>query len=158
LAQKELWQKRGADINLIDKGLIGYELQGFYEFALLPHDKATIKKLKDKVAFLVADAPALQASVNPNAPVQQINIKNLIQNAEKAEGKSIRILALCGKNLTRTPVVQIAFGPGKGNILVSQLLMENRMAPKWQNQQVYAPRKDPAAIQMLINMVEMVAE
>jgi hypothetical protein len=37
---------------------------------------------------------------------------------------------------------------------VSQLLMENRLAPFWQNQNIYAPRKDPAAIQMLINMIE----
>jgi len=33
--------------------------------------------------------------------------------------------------------------------------MEGRLAPKWQNQSVYAVRKDPVAIGMLINMIEM---
>jgi hypothetical protein len=154
LAQKELWQKRGADISQIDKGLIAYELQGFYEFSMAANDKSVIKKLREKVAFLVADAPALQASVNPNAPIQEINLKTQLQNSVKAEGKEIQVLAVCGKNLSKTPVVQIEFGAGQGKILVSQLLMENRLAPIWQNQNVYAPRKDPSAIQMLINMIE----
>jgi hypothetical protein len=154
-AQKELWQKRGADISLINNGLIAYELQGFYEFSLVSGDKSVIKKLVDKVTKLVADTPALKSTVNPNAPILEINLKTQLQNSEKAEGKSMQVLAVCGKNLTKAPVVQIEFGVGQGKILVSQLLMENRLLPIWQNQNVYALRKDPVAIQMLINMIEL---
>jgi hypothetical protein len=114
-----------------------------------------MKKLVDKVTMLVADTPAWKSTVNPNAPILEINLKTQLQNSEKAEGKSIQVLAVCGKNLTKAPVVQIEFGVGQGKILVSQLLMENRLSPIWQNQNVYALRKDPVAIQMLINMIEL---
>jgi len=157
-ALKALWQKRGADTSQIKNGLVAYELQGFYAFSNKRNDSETRKKLKEKVAFLVADAPALQASVNPNAPILESDLKIQIASAGKAEGTEILVLSVCGKNLVRTPVVQIGFGLGKGKMMVSQLLMEGRLAPSFQDQNVYAVRKDPVAIQMLINMVESIAK
>jgi beta-galactosidase len=153
---KALWQKRGADTSRIKYGLIAYELQGFYAFSNQKNDATLRKKLKEKVSFLVADAPALQASVNPNAPILEYDLREILKSSEKAEGTQIQVLSVCGKNLVRTPVVQMGFGKGKGNLLISQLLMEGRLAPSFQNQQVYAVRKDPVAIQILINMVESV--
>ena len=118
-AQKAIWQKRGADTSFISSGLVAFQLQGFYAFSKQAIDKETIRKLKDKVAFLVADAPALQSAVNANAPVQEIKLQNVLKMAEEAEGKDIQVLALCGKNLVRTPVAQIEFGLGKGKIIIS---------------------------------------
>ncbi|MFC5452083.1 hypothetical protein [Paenibacillus aestuarii] len=37
-------------------------------------------------------------------------------------------LAECGVNLTKTPVLQIEFGEGKGKLLLSQLLTDGRLA------------------------------
>lgn len=70
-------------------------------------------------------------------------------------------LARCGKNLTRTPVVQIHFTPPMGTLLVSQLLTRGRLAQRDRlahtagpcNSSLYALRYDPAAVQLTLNLL-----
>ena len=106
---------------------------------------------------MVADAPALKGAINPNARILETNLKAAMTITQNAQGEEIKILARCGKNLVRSPLVEVGFGKGKGKLMISQLLMEGRLEPDFQNQNVYAVRKDPVAIQMLINRIEELA-
>jgi hypothetical protein len=154
---KTLWHSRGADTSILSKGLYAYELQGFYDFSLKPGDALVQKRLREKVAFLVADAPALKGAINLNGRILETNLKTAMAKTQNAQGEEINILARCGKNLVRSPLVEVGFGKGKGKLLISQLLMEGRLEPNFQNQNVYGVRKDPVAIQMLINRIEELA-
>jgi hypothetical protein len=63
-------------------------------------------------------------------------------------------MANAGKNLTRAPVMMIEFGDGKGNLLVSQLLTDNRLVPHATNGKLYDIRYDETAVQTVLNMMD----
>ncbi|MFP4354310.1 MAG: glycoside hydrolase [Phycisphaerae bacterium] len=149
----ELWVGRGADAkNMQSQQYLAYELAGFYAFADQP-DEQVRKQLREKVRFLVDDAPALAGSVNPNAPIQTTDLAAEYDRAAEGQARRLISLARCGKNLTRTPVLAIDFGPATGLLLLSQLLTAGRLAEGFGTAGRYGVRRDPAASQMVLNMI-----
>jgi beta-galactosidase len=150
------WLSRGADeIGITGADYFGYELEGFYEFSNLADDKNAKDKLREKIKFLVDDAPALANSLNPNAPVRVFNISKTYRESLTRKGESLIPLANAGKNLTRTPVVMIKFGDKKGKLIVSQLLTSGRLACGFSEKGLYGIRYDEVVNQFVLNMMEL---
>ncbi|HEX7905374.1 MAG TPA: hypothetical protein VF487_15985 [Chitinophagaceae bacterium] len=150
------WKAKGADEKAMKEGnYYAYELQGFYEFSANPADKTIEKKLRDKVVFLVQDAPALANAINPSTPVKTTNLSQEYKDAEKGQALNFTSLATCGKNLTRVPVAIINFGTGKGKLIVSQLLTAGRLAKEFGEKDFYGIRYDEVPNQLLLNMINV---
>lgn len=150
------WLVRGASESKIkEKNYFAYELEGFYEFSNISDDKEIKVKLKKKVQFLVDDAPALANSLNPLTPIKVTNILNEFKESQNGMGESLIPLAYAGKNLTRTPIVMINFGEGKGKLIVSQLLTYGRLANGFGEQGLYGIRYDEVATQFVLNMMNL---
>jgi hypothetical protein len=151
------WLPRGADESKIkEDNYFAYELEGFYEFSNSPDDKELKLKLKNRLVFLVQDAPALANSLNPFAPVKVTDISEAYKESRDGVGESLIPLVNAGKNLTRTPVIMIKFGNEKGNLIVSQLLTAGRLATDFGENGLYGIRYDPVAGQFVLNMMETV--
>ncbi len=151
------WLPRGADEESIKKdSYYAYSLEGFYEFSGSPDDVDAKQRLKNKVIFLINDAPALANSLNPNAPVKVTNLSKEFSESKDRIGEALIPLVSSGKNLTRTPVVMIKFGKEKGNMIVSQLLTAGRLAKGFGEDGLYGIRYDPVANQFVLNMMEEV--
>lgn len=148
------WVEKGADnTQLISKPYYAYELDGYYEFSFEKNDSKTKSKLRDKVRFLMEDAPALATSLDPNG---RIKIRNLHDEFKQAKsGRAVNFIPLveCGKGLTRTPAALIQFGENKGQLLVSQLLTSGRLADGFGKEGLYGIRTDQAAKQFVLNMM-----
>ncbi len=151
------WQARGAEKEKIKNGsYYAYELQGFYSFSALPNDEATKKKLKDKVYFLVQDAPSLSNSINLNTPVLITDLSKTYQDSKSGLADKFIPLASSAKNLTQTPIALIGFGTGKGKLIVSQLLTSGRLAKGFGEEGLYGIRYDEATVQYVLNMMSLV--
>ena len=152
------WSRRGADIARMEQGdYYAYELCGFFAFEATPDNKKVIKQLRDKVTFLVEDAPALAMSLNPKAPVRVTDLGSGYRNSAQGSATELVPLAVAGKNLTRTPVVRIGFGENKGCLLLSGLLTEGRLdATRAPEPTPFPVKYDEAAVQMVINMIDSV--
>jgi hypothetical protein len=151
-----LWASHGADAQAIraGKGYFAYELADFYAFSTQRDDKAVMQKLRDKVKLLAEDAPALQDRINPNAPIQITDLAQIYRrDGEDGKATALTPLASCGKNLTRIPVVELAFGPSKGKVILSQLLTAGRLVRGQQEPGLYGIRYDPAAEQFTLNII-----
>jgi hypothetical protein len=72
-----------------------------------------------------------------------------------AERPALRVqaLATCGRNLTRTPVLRVQFADRRGRLILSQLLTAGRLAPGFGQPGLYGLRYDPAAAQLVLNML-----
>ena len=152
------WLPRGAEESRIREGkYYAYSLEGFYEFSSSPDDNLARARLKNKVDFLIQDAPALANSLNANAPVKVTDLTKAYQESVNGIGKDLIPLVNAGKNLTRTPVVMIKTGNGRGNIIVSQLLTAGRLSKGFGEEDLYGIRYDPVAVQFVMNMMEVVA-
>ena len=89
------WQQRGADPQMIQRGRChAYELEGYYEFSEKARDPEAIRRLKEKVKFLVEDAPALKQRVNPGAPVIEHDLGADYLRGERLRGRSDRSAGL----------------------------------------------------------------
>jgi hypothetical protein len=152
------WQARGADPKRIPGGsYFAYELAGYYAFADGPNDRVVTEALRQRVKFLVEDAPALESVVNPNAPINVTDLSALYSDSkDKGTAESLTALANAGKNLTRTPVVRLGFGKKTGTLTISQVLTEGRLLPgaSRTGPGVYSLRYDPIAVQFVLNMLE----
>lgn len=150
------WSRRNADIvKMKDGNYYAYELCGFFAYDSTPDNKALIRGLRDKVQLLVEDAPALALSLNPKAPVKVTDLGNGYRASAHGSATELIPLVSAGKNLTRTPVLLVGFGPGKGRVLLSGLLTEGRLdktAPAASDHG--SPQYDEAAVQMVLNMME----
>lgn len=150
------WLSRGAqEKNIIRGSYYSYELQGVFEFSDKANDKLVQKKLKDKIAFLVQDAPALAIAINPNTPIEITDLNKGYIDAQKGIANNFIALANCGKNLTQTPVAMIEFGQGKGKLLVSQLLTAGRLDKDFWEDGLYGLRYDEVAAQFVLNMISL---
>jgi beta-galactosidase len=150
------WLPRGADEKKIkSENYFAYSLEGFYEFSGSPSDNEAKAKLKKKVTFLVEDAPALANSLNPSAPVNITDLSKEYRESRNGMGESLTPLVNAGKNLTRTPVIMIGFGKGKGKLIVSQLLTAGRLSSGFGEEGQYGIRYDPVANQLVLNMMEL---
>jgi beta-galactosidase len=152
-----VWQARGADRTQIASGhSFAYELAGYYAFADRGDDALVSGALRKRVKTMVEDAPALRSAINPDAPMTVTDLGALYQQASGGQAESVTPMANAGKNLTRAPVVKIAFGNGDGQVVVSQLLTAGRLLPgeSKAGPGVYGLRYDPVAVQMVLNMLD----
>jgi len=146
------WVQRGADAKSIRSGgYYAYRLAAYYAFSTKPNDAATIKSLRDKVAFLVEDAPALKDVVDPNAKIEQTDISAEYGRHIGGKAEQLIPLSTCGKSLTRTDVAEITFGPGKGHVILSQVITAGRLQAGEAEPGFYGLRYDPAAEQFVLN-------
>ena len=151
------WYSRGADTTKIKEGnYFAYELEGFYEFSDSPNNMKIKEKLKNKLAFLIEDAPALKNSLNPFASVEITDISKTFKESQNGQVEDLVSLVNAGKNLTRTPVIMIKFGQGKGKLIISQLMTSGRLAPQFGEEGLYGIRYDGVANQFVLNMMEAV--
>ena len=151
------WLPRGADEAGIKSGnYFAYELEGFYEFSDSANDSEAKEKLKSKISFLINDAPALASSLNPLAPVRVTDLSKAYKESRGGVAESLVPLVNAGKNLTRTPLIMLSFGEGKGKLIVSQLLTSGRLAEGFGEEGLYGVRYDPVADQFVLNMMETV--
>lgn len=149
------WSRRGADISRMAQGdYFAYELCGFFAYDSIPDNKALMQELRRKVEFLVEDAPALAMSINPKAPIRVTDLGSGYRDSEQGSASELVPLASAGKNLTRTPVMRIGFGSGKGALILSGLLTEGRLDVSRQDAVGnHRPKYDEVAVQMVINMM-----
>ncbi len=154
------WKARGADPTLIASGsYYAYELYGFYEFSTSGDDRAEAQKtLRAKVEFLVTDAPALEGAINVKTPVKVTDLAGEYKASANGVAKNFTALASAGKSLTRTPVVMVDFGTGKGRLVLSQLLTAGRLAPGYGEKGKWGIRYDEAAVQTTLNMMAEAAQ
>jgi beta-galactosidase len=146
------WVQRGADAKPIrDGGYYAYRLAAYYAFSTKPNDALTIKALRDKVKFLVEDAPALQDVVDPNAKIEQTDLSAEYRKHIGGNAEQLIPLSTCGKNLTRTDVAEITFGAHKGNVILSQVMTAGRLQVGETEPGFYGLRYDPAAEQFVLN-------
>ena len=149
------WVQRGAEEQLIKSdSYYAYELQGFFEFSVHKNDEKTMKKLRDRVVFLVEDAPALAVTVNPQAPIIQTDLTAGYKASLNGIAENQTALIVAGKNLTRMPVVAIDFGKERGNLIISQLLTKGRLAPGFGEEGLYGIRYDASAVQLILNILD----
>lgn len=150
-----MWTNRGADAGKMkEEDYYAYELAGCYAFSV-GSDSYTMDQLREKVRFLVEDAPALKNSIDPDAPIKTISLSALYK-ASSGQVKGMKILARCGKNLTRTPVIELTFGENSGSFIVSQIITRGRLAEGHGEDGLYGVRKDPAAGQLVLNLLKKV--
>lgn len=153
----EQWKARGAEVEKIKgSNYFAYELEGFYMFSSSDKDTETEKKLRSYVSFLVEDAPSLASNINSLAPIHITNLSTEYKECKDGRAKKIIVLANAGKNLTRTPVLKVDFGEGKGEMLISQLLTAGRLSPEFGETTKYGIRYDEVAVQMVLNMINTV--
>ncbi len=62
-------------------------------------------------------------------------------------------LARAGKDLVRTPVIEIEFASGEGRLICSQLLTAGRLADGFGSQGSFALRTDPGTQQFTLNLL-----
>ena len=156
----EQWAARGADRARITQGghYYGYELQGFYAFSDKADDAAVEAALKERVRFLIEDAPALAVVMNADAPITVTDLAGGYEAAKTGLVENLEILANAGKDLTKSPVVAIGFGEGRGRLLVSQLLTEGRLSPGFGSDGLYGVRYDATAVQTVVNLLAAAAD
>lgn len=149
------WQARGADPSALTSGkpYFAYNLDGYYAFSPRANDKSTMDALRAKVRFLAADAPALRAVLTPNAPIIQSDLSEAWHHAAAGKARHLLVLSTCGKNLTRMDIVELTFGPAKGNLILSQALTAGRLVKGEAKPGFYGIRYDPAAEQFVLNML-----
>ena len=151
----EQWTARGADPARITAGTTyyGYELQGFYAFSDRASDSAVEEALRERVRFLIEDAPALAVVMDAGAPITVTNLSAGYKAAQSGLVQRLDILANAGKNLTRTPALSIGFGPACGRLVVSQFLTAGRLSAGFGTPGLYGVRYDPTAVQTVLNML-----
>lgn len=156
----EEWVSRGADREQILSGhCYAYSLEGFYRFTDAESPDAE-EELRQKVTLLAEDAPALAHAINRGAKVQKLNLGEAYCRSHGIV-RSIRPLAFAGKNLFRTPLLQIELENGRV-LWLSQLLTDGRLVPETENvtlplhpdQPVY----DPVCEQFICNLLAAAIE
>jgi hypothetical protein len=150
------WKSRGADKEMFtNRKYYAYDLNGFYGYSTRKNDRNIIQELRNKVKFLVDDAPALAGSIDPDANIDIINLADLYKNCKLGKAEKLIPLVNCGINLLRTPVVQIDFGKNKGAVIISQLITEGRLAKGYGEPGLYGKRYDPVVVQFVLNMLAL---
>ncbi len=159
-----LWVERGADPEAIrsNPDYTAYALEGSYAFSaqLDKEQEEIIRKLRAHIRFIQEDAPAIAASLDPNAPVDVTVLnKEYVKLNESGEHRmTVQPLAVAGKEMVKSPAVKIAFDEDNGMLIVSQLLTSGRLAEGFGSDGLYGVRYDPAAVQMVLNMIETLLE
>jgi beta-galactosidase len=149
------WKQHGADTAALGSGkpYFAYQFFGYYAFSTTPEDKSTQGALRARVRLLAEDAPALKDAINPNGPIDQIDLGAAYRTAAGARAQRLVTLSTCGKNLTRSEIVELTFGTGAGRLVLSQALTAGRLVRSAAEPGFYGIRYDPAAEQFTLNML-----
>ncbi len=149
------WKDKGADENQIKNGpAYAYELEGFYSYSSKQNDADVKAKLRNKVHFLVEDAPALKTRINPDAEIISYDLFDGYKKSQGGAVKSLHQLVSAGKDLVRSPVVMLEFQKTGGKLIISQLLTAKRLQPSYKENGLYGLRYDPVAVQFVLNMID----
>ncbi len=150
----EEWVAKGANRQqILDNRCWAYQLEGFYQFTETRNPDVQ-QQLREKVKLLAEDAPALQKSLHPDAPVQCLNLGEGYRQSHGSV-RSVTPLVQSGKGLTRVPVVAVTLEDGR-RVYLSQLLMQGRLIPTTDVVLPLHPQHpcyDPACEQMLLNLL-----
>lgn len=155
----EMWQAKGADPRAIRRELnyYGFEISGYYGFSTEGQNskkgQKEIEKIREEIRFLIEDAPSLFLVLDPEGDVHVTNIAEEYRNNASGKIQKVNVLAQAGEDLTRTPVLSLEFGTGKGELLLSQVIMKGRLSNNEQPHELYAHEEDPIAGNMLMNMI-----
>ena len=113
------------------------------------------KYLRDKVAFLVEDMPALALSLPRNTPIRVTDLHSSYVSNEGVKVSGLTAMAVAGKDLVRTPVMKVEFGENDGSLILSQLITQGRLAPGYAPWRRVRPLEfDPAAVTFVLNMID----
>jgi beta-galactosidase len=149
------WAQHGADATAMESGkpYFAYQFFGYYAFSMVAQDKTTQDALRARVRRLAQDAPALKDSINPNGPIDQIDLATAYRDATGGRAQLLTALSSCGKNLTRTEIIELDFAVGEGHLILSQALTAGRLARGSAATGFYGIRYDPAAEQFTLNIL-----
>lgn len=159
-----LWTERGADLQQIleNPDYTAYSLEGYYAFSEEPeaNEPELIQGLRDHIQFLQDDAPAIAARLDPGAPVEilKLNVEHKKLSDVSDRSLSVTPLAVAGKGLRKKPVIIIDFDDSPSRVLTSQMLTCGRLADGFGSGGAYGVRYDPAAVQMVLNMINLLAQ
>ncbi|MFP4215031.1 MAG: glycoside hydrolase [Phycisphaerae bacterium] len=147
------WTARGADAAAIRAGdYHAYELAGQYAFSVGESDEVP-RELRRRVQFLVDDAPALAGAINPHAEILHHDLSAMLAAGDQGQARTLTPLVRAGKDLVRTPVIEIEFAPGQGRLICSQLLTAGRLAEGFGSEGPFGLRTDPGAQQLTLNLL-----
>ena len=151
-----LWTARGADeAQIIEGPYFAYEYCGFYAYDSKDNSAEAEKYLRDKVAFLVEDMPALALSLPRNTPIRVTDLHSSYVSNEGVKVSGLTAMAVAGKDLVRTPVMKVEFGENDGSLILSQLITQGRLAPGYAPWRRVRPLEfDPAAVTFVLNMID----
>jgi hypothetical protein len=158
-----LWTERGADLQQIleNPDYTAYSLEGYFAFSENPYanQAEVIQGLRDHIKFIQDDAPALAASLDPGAPVEILKLNQEYQKLNDVSDRSLSVtpLAVAGKGLRKKPVILIDFEDSPSRVLTSQMLTSGRLAEGFGSEGAYGVRYDPAAVQMVLNMINLLS-
>ena len=153
-----VWKSRGADIEQIQTGdYYVYYLESHYAFST-NYNKAVEDELKRKIKLLVDDAPSLAKAINYNGKIQVVNLSRAYEDCRNGIIESIKELAVCGKGLIRTPLIEVTLENCGGRVVLSQLITKNRLDKTNQSAQLSCASFDPACEQFVLNMLSMYVE
>jgi hypothetical protein len=82
-----------------------------------------------------------------------ISLTDEYQNNQGGQAKDLKVIASCGKNLSRSPLVEVSFGKGKGKLVLSQLLTQGRLSRNIWKTKLYDIRYDVVAVQLMLNII-----
>ena len=150
----EQWMRRGAPEQMLLScpDCTAYHLEGFYAFSEAPSEKTAIA-LRQRVRFLVADAPSLQKRIDPEAEMEIIQLGRLLaETADSQVAPKPEPLAVCGRDLKRVVACALKPAPDSGTLVLSQLLTGGRLAKGFEQPGLYGARRDPKMIQLMLSL------
>lgn len=152
------WTGRGAEPEAIRSGqpYYAYELHGYYGYSDKPDDPVAKASLKSSVLQKIEDAPSLAVFINPDVPIQVTDLAAGFRASDTGMAERLVRMANAGKNLTRIPVFKVIFGPGQGELVLSQLLTAGRLDGSARPDGPFDARYDGTAVQIVLNMIESV--
>lgn len=151
------WAAKGADIEKIRKGepVYAYEYCGFYRFDDRLESNESMESLRQQVAFLIEDMPAMALSLPIHTPIRITNLTAGYRINRGGRATGFFPMAEAGKDLVRNPVVLIKFGKGEGKLIISQVFTEHRLAEGYTEKRAKCPlHYDEAAVQFVLNMMD----
>ena len=153
-----VWAGRGADVRQIPNGdYYPYYLENHYAFST-HYDKSVEDELKRKIKLLIDDAPSLAKAINYNGEIKSVNLSKAYADCKAGIIKSVKELAVCGKGLTRNPIIEVTLENCGGKIVLSQLITKKRLARSNKTANMSCARYDPACEQFMLNLLSMYVE
>lgn len=147
------WTSRGASPELFEhENAVAYSLCGFYAFAEEPND-AVCGRLRDHVRLLIEDAPSLQDSADPEAPIGVEEIA-AVYRALPQRRSELHPIAVCGRTLERAAAFVLRLENVRGPIIISQLLTEGRLHADYAQPGMDGPHTDPEMVRLVLNMMD----